>query len=74
MDILDEDYRSIRAEWEDEVLKRCEQYIFYYQYSKTKRRGFCTVCGREIEAHQDDTGYWHEFYTAKHNTSGLCPN
>lgn len=74
MDILDEDYRSIRAEWEDEVLKRCEQYIFYYQYSKTKRRGFCTVCGREIEAHQDDTGYWHEFYTAKHNTSGFCPN
>lgn len=74
MDILNEDYRNIRAEWEDEVLKRCEHYIFYYQYSKTKRRGFCTVCGREIEAHRDDTGHWHEFYNAKHNTSGLCPN
>ena len=74
MDILDEDYRNIRAEWKDEVLKRCEHYIFYYQYSKTKRRGFCTVCGCEIEAHRDDTGYRHEFYNAKHNTSGLCPN
>lgn len=74
MDILNEDYRNIRAEWEDEVLKRCEHYIFYYQYSKTKRRGFCTVCGCEIEAHRDDTGHWHEFYNAKHNTSGLCPN
>lgn len=74
MDILNGDYRNIHPGWEDEVLKRCEHYIFYYQYSKTKRRGFCTVCGREIEAHRDDTGHWHEFYTAKHNTSGLCPN
>lgn len=74
MDILDENYRSLREEWEEEVLKRCERYIFYYQYSKTKRRGFCTICGRELEADREDGGYWHEFYHAKHNSSGLCPN
>ncbi len=74
MDILDEKYRSIPPEWEDRVLNRVEHFIFYYKYSYRCRQGFCTRCGAELEAFREDTNLWAEFYRAKHNETGLCPN
>lgn len=74
MDILDEEYRRVPAEWEERALNRVEHYIFYYKYSSRCRQGFCTRCGKELEAFREDTNLWAEFYRAKHNDTGLCPN
>lgn len=73
MDILTDLRRSIPEEWKEEVLKQCGRYLFYYRDGRKCTRGFCTVCGREMEAFPTDTGIWQEFFRAKHNQVGICP-
>lgn len=73
MDILEDSQKEIPQEWEDEVISNCERYLFYIRTDKKHMEGFCTICGREMEAFPTDTGVWHEFFRAKHNQLGLCP-
>lgn len=73
MDILDDCRKSIPQEWEDEVLKQCEMYLYYRRMDKHHMEGFCTICGRGMEAFPTDTGIWHDFFRAKHNQTGICP-
>jgi len=73
MDILEDSRKAIPQEWEDEVLKHCERYLFYSRMGKHHIEGYCTICGREMEAFPKDTGIWHEFFCAKHNQVGICP-
>lgn len=71
--IQGEAYRYIRPEWEEDVWCRIQNYIFYWSDWKNTRQGFCTRCGREMEAFRTDNGAWQDFYKAKHNSEGQCP-
>lgn len=72
MDILEDSRKAIPQEWEDEVLKQCDRYLFYSRMGKRRIEGYCTICGREMEAFPEDTGIWHDFFRAKHNQVGIC--
>lgn len=73
MDILAEEKRPIPAEWEEDVKRRIQNYLFYYSHQKGCRTGHCSRCGAEMEAFKKDTSRWHDFYNARHNDDGLCP-
>ena len=73
MGILDDCSKAIPQEWEDEVLKQCDMYLFYRRMNKQHIEGFCTRCGRQMEAFPTDSGVWNEFFKAKHNQTGICP-